>query len=238
MSECFKLYMKDVEKISLLSKEEEMELAAKASGGNKEAQNRLVEANLRFVVKMAYKYVGHGLELEELVNAGNIGLIRAAQKFNPSFNTKFITYARFWIREEIQNAIMATGSAFKFPANKYDEMTKDKYKVASLDMPCGKDEGGTLMNFIEDDVNEAPENSITNKAVIEDMLEDMSCLKDKERLVLEYRYGLNFEESMSLTEVGNLLGMTKEGVRLVECRALAKLRTMMCHQDYEDYIAA
>ena len=238
MSECLKLYMKDVEKTSLLSNEEEKELAAKASCGDKKAQNRLVEANLRFVVKIAYKYLGHGLEIEELVNAGNIGLIRASQKFSLSHNTKFITYARFWICEEIRNAIMSTGSAFKFPANKYNEMKKDKYKVASLDAPCGIDEEGSLMNLVEDDVNATPEDSAITKMTIEKLIENMSCLQEKERLVLEYRFGLNCEKPKSLTEVGTILGMTKEGVRLVECRALTKLRNMMKQQDYSDYLVA
>ena len=152
-------YLREIEKISLLTVEEEKALATKASSGDKLAKNKLVEANLRFVVKIANEYLGY-MDIEDLINEGNLGLMHAAEKFNPSTGNKFITYAVWWIRAYIQKAIRETSTGIKFPSHKFDEMKKSKWKLASLDKAVGNDEEkATLADFIVDERIMNPEES-------------------------------------------------------------------------------
>lgn len=144
-----KFFMNQIEKESLLSVEKE--LVKKAWVGNKDARNKLVTSNLRFVVKIAGNYRGQGLDFEDLVSEGIEGLIIAATKFNPSKDNKFITYAVWWIRQSIQKALYETGRNVKLPQNRKDEFLSSKWKMASLDAVYGEDEDAdTLGNFISD----------------------------------------------------------------------------------------
>ena len=118
------MYLKDINKIPLLSHEEEAELAVKAQNGDKAARNKIVNANLRFVVKVAKKYQNHGLELEDLISEGNIGLLTAIEKFDPSKGFHFISYAVWWINQAILKAVSEKSRAIRLPLNRANELVR------------------------------------------------------------------------------------------------------------------
>ncbi|MBO4859249.1 MAG: RNA polymerase sigma factor RpoD/SigA [Treponema sp.] len=118
------MYLKDINKIPLLSHEEEAELAVKAQKGDKAARNKIVNANLRFVVKVAKKYQNHGLELEDLISEGNIGLLTAIEKFDPSKGFHFISYAVWWINQAILKAVSEKSRAIRLPLNRANELVR------------------------------------------------------------------------------------------------------------------
>ena len=225
-------YLREIEKISLLTVEEEKALATKASSGDKLAKNKLVEANLRFVVKIANEYLGY-MDIEDLINEGNLGLMHAAEKFNPSTGNKFITYAVWWIRAYIQKAIRETSTGIKFPSHKFDEMKKSKWKLARLDKAVGKDEEkATLADFIVDERIMNPEESFLIHQTELELKQFIKELKPNEKAVIIKRYGLDGKDPMTLSEIGSILGFSKERIRQLESRALNQLKKNFTYSNY------
>ena len=224
-------YLREIEKISLLTVEEEKALATKASSGDKLAKKKLVEANLRFVVKIANEYLGY-MDIEDLINEGNIGLIHAAEKFNPSTGNKFITYAVWWIRAYMQKAIRETSTGVKFPSNKFDEMKKSKWKITSLDSPIKTDEETTLLECLQDVYFMTPETEFFQKELMAHLKSFIKMLKPNEQSVIIKRYGLDGKEPMKLSEIGSLMGYSKERIRQLETRALAQLKKNLNYSNF------
>ena len=225
-------YLREIEKISLLTVEEEKALATKASSGDKLAKKKLVEANLRFVVKIANEYLGY-MDIEDLINEGNLGLMHAAEKFDSSTGNKFITYAVWWIRAYIQKAIRETSTGIKFPSHKFDEMKKSKWKLASLDKAVGNDEEkATLADFIVDERIMNPEESFLIHQTELELKQFIKELKPNEKAVIIKRYGLDGKEPMKLSEIGSLMGYSKERIRQLENRALAQLKKNLNYSNF------
>lgn len=224
-------YLREIEKISLLTVEEEKALATKASSGDKLAKKKLVEANLRFVVKIANEYLGY-MDIEDLINEGNLGLMHAAEKFNPSTGNKFITYAVWWIRAYIQKAIRETSTGVKFPSNKFDEMKKSKWKITSLDSPIKTDEETTLLECLQDDYLMTPETEFFQKELMAHLKSFIKMLKPNEQSVIIKRYGLDGKEPMKLSEIGSLMGYSKERIRQLISRALNQLKKNFTYSNY------
>jgi RNA polymerase sigma factor (sigma-70 family) len=225
-------YLREIEKISLLTVEEEKALATKASSGDKLAKKKLVEANLRFVVKIANEYLGY-MDIEDLINEGNLGLMHAAEKFNPSTGNKFITYAVWWIRAYIQKAIRETSTGIKFPSHKFDEMKKSKWKLARLDKAVGNDEEkATLADFIVDERIMNPEESFLIHQTELELKQFIKELKPNEKAVIIKRYGLDGKDPMTLSEIGSILGFSKERIRQLESRALNQLKKNLTYSNY------
>lgn len=225
-------YLREIEKISLLTVEEEKALATKASSGDKLAKKKLVESNLRFVVKIANEYLGY-MDLEDLINEGNLGLMHAAEKFNPSTGNKFITYAVWWIRAYMQKAIRETSTGVKFPSNKFDEMKKSKWKLASLDKAVGNDEEkATLADFIVDERIMNPEEKFLIHQTELELKQFIKELKPNEKAVIIKRYGLDGKDPMTLSEIGSILGFSKERIRQLESRALNQLKKNLTYSNY------
>ncbi len=218
-------YLSEIDKIPLLTLEEEKALATKAFSGDKSAQKKLVEHNLRFVVKIANQYQGF-MDVEDLINEGNMGLMHAAEKFDPSTGNRFSTYAVFWIKAYIQKAIRETSKGIKFPANQFSEMKKSKWNIVSLDKSVGNDgeEETTLVSFIQDERVKEVENEFLEEEVTSRLRESIKTLNQKEQTVIIKRYGLDGKEPMSLSEVGTLMGYSKERIRQLEKRALMELK--------------
>lgn len=233
-------YYREIEKIPLLTKEQEKDLAGKAFKGDKSAQKKLVEGNLRFVIKIASKYVGQGLDFDDLVNEGNLGLMHAATKFDPKRDIKFTTYAVWWIRESIQKAIRETGIGVRFPANRYKEMRDSKWKFASMDKEIAgaEDENTTLGSLLKDEREISPEDRWYRNAIKDCMWDFLDTLPETQKLILIKRYGLDGEDSMSLNEIGSLMGLTKERVRQLEKKAKLSLEAVYYESCYDDYLAA
>lgn len=230
MEQINRFYLNEMTKFALLTREEEKSLAEKAFAGDKQAQNRLVEANLRFVIKIAQKYKGY-MDLEDLVLEGNLGLMHAAEKYNPASKAKFSTYAVWWIKEYIQKAIRETAVGIKFPAAKYKDMLLDKWNFASLDKQVKGNDGETtsLMNLISDDRNLNPEDEYIEQEAKSSLSNVIKNLKEYEQTVIVMRYGLDGEKPMSLSEVGNAIGCSKERVRQIEVKAMKTLRDRLVY---------
>lgn len=219
-------YMKEIESIPLLTAVEEKALATKAFSGDKIAQNKLVKSNLRFVVKIAKSYKGY--EAEDLINEGNIGLMKAAEKFNPECGTKFITYAVWWIKAYIQKSIRETATGIKFPSSKYKEMNNPKWKFSSLNKEVKFDNKNVeLISLIEDIYSESPEEKIIQNYLLNELYQNINELNDIEKNVILNRYGFTSDKKKSLSEIGKSLNLSRERVRQIEHRAICNLRNKM-----------
>ena len=219
-------YMKEIESIPLLTAVEEKALATKAFSGDKIAQNKLVKSNLRFVVKIAKSYKGY--EVEDLINEGNIGLMKAAEKFNPECGTKFITYAVWWIKAYIQKSIRETATGIKFPSSKYKEMNNPKWKFSSLNKEVKFDNKNVeLISLIEDIYSKSSEEKVIQNYLLNELYQNINELNDIEKNVILNRYGFTSDKKKSLSEIGKSLNLSRERVRQIEHRAICNLRNKM-----------
>ena len=268
--EVLSIYLKEINRIPLISHEEEYELALKAKAGDKAARDRILRANLRFVVSVAKKFRGQGLPLSDLINEGNIGLITALDKFEPDKGYHFISYAVWWIRQSIMKAISEKGRTVRLPLNRSNELMQIQKAqktllheketiepssediavatgldaklvndllaisedVISFDSPVkkGEDSDSTFGDFIEDE-STGPEEMVMQGSLKEAVDSLLDTLSDKERDIIERRFGLNNRKPMSLKEIGEVYGLTKERIRQIEKRALERLRTVSEERD-------
>ena len=262
-NEVLSTYLKTIDKIPLLTYDEEYELALKAKNGDKKAREKLINANLRFVVSVAKKFRGQGMPLEDLINEGNIGLMTAVDKFEPEKGYHFISYAVWWVRQAILKALAEQSRPVRLPLNRSNELiqivrakndlihnkgisdpTVDEIAAASgldvtlvknllevtrdmisFDSPIKGDEEGdsSYFDFVEDKY-QSPEDDVVNHMMEKDVRGLLSVLGDKERDIIEKRYGFNGNEPMSLKAIGDEYNLTKERIRQIEKAALQKLR--------------
>ena len=232
-------YLSEIHKIPFLTLEEETALATKAFSGDKSAQKKLVEHNLRLVIKIANQYQGF-MDIEDLITEGNMGLMHAAEKFNPANNAKFSTYAAWWIRAYIQKAIREISTGIRFPANKFAEMKKSKWNIASLDKTIGSDEDDetTLASLLKDERFVNPEDVYWEQELILQLNQLVKMLKKNEQTVIIKRYGLDGKDPLSLSEVGSVMGYSKERIRQLEKRALIELRKKLISSNVYAGLAA
>src|SRR5215467_9742538 len=256
-----RLYLKDISRFPQLTPDEEKELGARAQKGDEEAFQKLIEANLRFVVAMAKKYARSGYPLHELINEGNLGLIEAVSRFDPSRGVRFITYASWWIRQAILAAIAHHGQVFSLPPKLKHELYRFETKVAnltqelghrpsvdeiskglgmkeeevrgmmegppteiSLSMPVGEESETRLEELIEDQSVAAVDDLLIAQSFEEQLQTLLSQLDDKERLIIERRFGLGDSDPQTLAEIGSEMHLSRERIRQIEERALGKLR--------------
>ena len=247
-----RLYLREIGKIPLLSAEEEMDLARRIIEGDKKAKDKMAEANMRLVVSIAKRYSGRGLDFLDLIQEGNTGLLRAVEKFDPDKGFKFSTYATWWIRQAITRAIADQARTIRIPVhmvetiNKLlrtqrrmtqelnreptiDELAKEldmepekieyvikiKQDISSLDAGVGRDG--------EDDTV-SPEDSASNQLLKEQVQDILSSLSDREQKIVRMRFGLDNGKNHTLEEVGQEFAVTRERIRQIEAKALAKLR--------------
>ncbi|NLA98708.1 MAG: sigma-70 family RNA polymerase sigma factor [Spirochaetales bacterium] len=269
------MYLKEINRIPLLTPEEELLLAKRAQKGDEFARKRMIEANLRFVVNVAKKYQNQGMPLIDLINEGNIGLMTALDKFDPDKGYHFISYAVWWIRQSVMKAINEKSRAVRLPLNRTNELlliekaqrspmkdlsTDDptiedietltgfepehvsnllsiSRDLISLDAPVFND-GSTsnIGDFIEDE-SQNPEQSLMDASLKEDVRSLLATLSDKEREIIELRFGLEGKTPMSLKEIGELYNLTKERIRQIEKKALERLRNPSKSKMVESYIA-
>jgi RNA polymerase primary sigma factor len=246
---------------TLLSASEECSLADAIARGDKNALSRMIQANLRLVVKIAQDYVGKGLTLDDLVGEGNLGLIRAAELFESRYGTRFSTYASFWIKQSIRQALSNSNAMIRLPAHVLGLLSKWRKTERALGRELGRtpsfNEVASSLGFSESqklllakaqrarqiklestvapeagrwspvdscDPYGPPELSVQHlddKRLLRSRLE---CLEGRERVVLSLRYGLDNELPMTLKEIGDRMGVTREWVRKIELKAVRKLR--------------
>ncbi len=284
-----RMYLREIGRVPLLSAEEEVRLAQRMGRGRaellkkpanqriiddgEEAQRRLTEANLRLVVSVAKKYIGRGMSLLDLIQEGNIGLIRAVEKFDYTKGFKFSTYATWWIRQAITRAIADQARTIRIPVHmvetinrlirisrrllqdlgreptseeiaeemeispeKVREIIKVSQEPVSLETPIGEEDDSHLGDFIEDHTALAPADAASHQLLKEQVEDVLDSLTERERKVLQLRFGLDDGRSRTLEEVGKEFHVTRERIRQIEAKALRKLRHPSRSRKLKDYL--
>jgi RNA polymerase primary sigma factor len=263
-------YLKEIGGVSLLSAKDEVRLAKLIEKGDQDAKNALIEANLRLVVSVAKRYMGRGLSLLDLVQEGNLGLIRAVEKFDYRKGFKFSTYATWWIRQAVSRAVADQARTIRIPVHMVDainrvtrtqrsllqdlgreptsaeigveldlpparveELLKLARETVSLEAPLG-DSDASLADFIEDDPSRQPEAIAAEKIMKEDLAKTLAGLPERDRKIIELRYGLNGNEPMTLEQVGQEFGVTRERIRQMEIKTLRRLQAFRMARALQD----
>ena len=267
-----KMYLKEIGKIELLNADQERDIAQRMADGDEEAKEMLINSNLRLVVSIAKKYMNRGLSLLDLIQEGNIGLIKAVDKFDYTKGFKFSTYATWWIRQAITRAIADQARTIRIPVHMVEtinkltrvqrqlvqdlgreptteelakEMGMDAAKIReiqkisqdpiSIDKPVGEEEDSHLVDFISNDELAAPEEEVARILLKEDLIKALNSLTERERKVIELRFGLKDGIPMTLEQVGKKLGVTRERIRQIEAKAIRKLSRASSSKKLEGY---
>jgi RNA polymerase primary sigma factor len=268
-----RMYLKEIGKVDLLTADEEVELAKRMEQGDEWAKQQLVEANLRLVVSIAKKYVGRGMLFLDLIQEGNMGLMKAVEKFDYTKGYKFSTYATWWIRQAITRSIADQARTIRVPvhmvetinklirvsrqllqekgrepkaeeigeemdisAEKVREIMKIAQEPVSLETPIGEEEDSHLGDFIEDEDSPAPASAASYILLKEQLDGVLDTLTDREKRVLELRFGIEDGRPRTLEEVGKEFGVTRERIRQIEAKALRKLRHPSRSKKLKDYL--
>ena len=268
-----KVYLKEIGRVPLLTPDEEVDLAVRISNGDEAAKKRLSEANLRLVVSIAKRYLGRGMQFLDLIQEGNLGLIKAVEKFDYTKGFKFSTYATWWIRQAITRAIADQARTIRIPvhmvetinklvriqrqllqelgreptpeeigeemgltAERVREIQKISQEPVSLETPIGEEEDSQLGDFIEDDAAVVPPDAASFSMLQEQLAKVLEGLAERERKVISLRFGLEDGHPRTLEEVGREFGVTRERIRQIESKTLAKLRHPSRSSKLKDYL--
>ena len=263
------IYLREIGFSPLLTAREEVELGRLVQKGDDKARHRMIESNLRLVVKIARRYINRGLAFLDVIEEGNLGLIRAVEKFDPERGFRFSTYATWWIRQTIERAIMNQTRTIRLPVHilkeinvyqraarvlaqqldhepsaeeiavKLDAPIEDvkrmlglDEKIASVDAPFEFDHERTLLDAIPDDKASDPADLLQGEEVHLHIAEWLQTLPEKQREVVERRFGLSGREASTLEQVGLDVGVTRERVRQIQVEALGKLRRILEKQGF------
>ena len=264
VNDSVKIYLKEIGKVPLLTAQQEIDLAQRIIAGDEDAKQELINANLRLVISIAKRYAGRGMPFLDLIQEGNMGLIKAVEKFDYTKGFKFSTYATWWIRQAITRAIADQARTIRIPVHMVEtinkitraqrqlvqelgrdptaeeisdrlegslsaarirEIQRINQEPVSLETPIGEEDDSHLGDFLEDKEVESPSDYTTKSLLKDELNEVMLELTDRERRVLELRYGLIDNHPRTLEEVGKVFGVTRERIRQIEAKAIKKLRT-------------
>lgn len=268
-----KVYLKAIGKVKLLSASQEVQLAKRIEAGDAEAKKLLVESNLRLVVSIAKKYAGRGMLFLDLIQEGNIGLIKAVEKFDYKRGYKFSTYATWWIRQGITRAISDQARTIRVPVHmveninklmrvqrklvqefgrdpsaeeisekmdftpeKVREIIKINQNPVSFESPVGEEGDTQLGDFIEDSEIEKPMDAALFILLQEQLQKILDTLDDRERRIIQLRFGLHDGYPRTLEEVGREFKVTRERIRQIEFKTLNKLRNSNRSKALRDFI--
>jgi len=256
-----KAYLQEIGKVPLLTREEEVELAKRIQQGDEKAKEKMALANLRLVVSIAKRYRDYGLPLLDLIQEGNLGLMRAIERFDPEKGYKFSTYATWWIRQAIVRAIATQSRLIRLPENVLElinqinaleeeyleehgqpptpeeiarrlKITPERVreiqelsftKITSLETPVGEDEEETLGDFLRDESLGSPAAEAARDLLSDELRDFLDTLPQREREILELRYGLKDGQVWTLKDIGKRFGISRERVRQIVEEALDKL---------------
>ena len=259
--DAIKLYLREIQKGSLLTAQDERDLAGEIALGNMAARDRMIESNLRLVVKIAKRYMNRGLPFLDLIEEGNLGLIKAVERFKVSKGCRFSTYATWWIRQSIERALVNQSRTIRLPVHVADninrlakvsrEMTinlkRDPThaelaeslgcdekavrrmqvlvkKTYSIEHPLGENSDFSLIDTLADKSACDPETTIQDLDRFDQVMGWMEELTEPEREILILRFGLDDQEPQTLDTIGRKFGVTRERIRQIEAKGLAKLR--------------
>ena len=268
-----RMYLKEIGTVPLLTTEEELTLAKRKAEGDEYAKERLIEANLRLVVSIAKRYTGRGMSFLDLVQEGNLGLIKGVEKFDYTKGYKLSTYATWWIRQSVTRALADQARTIRVPVHMVEtinkmskmqrkltlelgyepsvteladalEMAEDKVmeimqiarEPASLETPIGEEDDSNLGDFVADSNVVTPEGNVENVMLREHIDSLLKDLKERERQVIELRFGLKDGHPRTLEEVGKEFNVTRERIRQIEAKALRKLRNPVRSKRIRDFL--
>lgn len=269
-----RMYLKEIGKVSLLTADEEIELAKRMEQGDEDAKKRLAEANLRLVVSIAKRYTGRGMSFLDLVQEGNLGLIKGVEKFDYTKGYKLSTYATWWIRQSVTRALADQARTIRVPVHMVEtinkmskmqrkltlelgyepsvaelakalDMSEDKVmeimqiarEPASLETPIGEEDDSNLGDFVADVNTVTPEGNVESVMLRDHIDALLGDLKERERQVIELRFGLRDGHPRTLEEVGKEFNVTRERIRQIEAKALRKLRNPVRSKRIRDFLA-
>ena len=262
-----RLYFDDIADSRPLSREREVELSARIQDGDMHARDELVQANLRFVIDVAKNYQNRGLPLADLISAGNVGLLTAADRFDGTKGYKFISYAVWWIKQSILQTIAEHARTVRLPMNKVS-LLKDISKtsrrlgqgreaeprieeiaaelevpaqeeletmlsaraVRSLDESFEEDDERNLLNILADTTQDNPDADVLCASAKDQLESVLNSLDERELRIIRLYFGLDGHEALTLEQIGDLMGVTRERVRQIKERALSRLRHPSRHQ--------
>jgi RNA polymerase primary sigma factor len=268
-----RMYLKEIGKVPLLTAEQEVSLAKRVEQDEMEAKRGLIEANLRLVVSIAKRYAGRGMSFLDLIQEGNLGLIRAVEKFDYRKGFKFSTYATWWIRQAITRAIADQARTIRIPVHMVEtinklirvqrqliqdlgreptpeeiaaemgitpdrvrEILKISQDPVSLEAPIGDEDDSQLGDFIEDEEAAMPVEAVGEIMQKEALDHVLRTLTHRERKVIELRFGLKGGHPKTLEEVGEAFSVTRERIRQIESKTLAKLKAYRESQRLRDFL--
>ncbi|EFN91683.1 sigma-70 family RNA polymerase sigma factor [Prevotella amnii] len=221
-------YIGDIIGENLLSDEEEVQLSNRIKIGDAKALEKLTKANLTFVVSIAHQYKEQGLDEDDLISEGNIGMMYAAQKFDGSKGIRFVKFAAPYIRKAIEKSIKEQTTLYKVPKKENKLFEKKRAKPVSLDqpIPVGSNNKLTLQNLIPNNNNKDTDDSVNSNILNTILMQSINCLNEREKAVITQLYGIN-GTSLTMAEVATSLGLKRERVRQIRNTALRKLYRKM-----------
>lgn len=263
-----KLYLREISKTPLLTIQDEIDLAERIKNGDAEARAHMIRANLRLVVKIAQDYSNYGLPVTDLISEGNIGLMKAVERFDPEKGGKLSTYAAWWIKQSIKRALANQSKTIRLPVHMVDKIAKmrrisamlsealgreptdaelaeevglPRRKLAmlrqasqrptSLDAPINEGEATEYGEVISDDRAENPFDMLADKNLHGEIDGLLSVLDERERRIIDERFGLNGKTPMTLEDVGREFGVTRERIRQLQNSALNKMRRALSKKE-------
>jgi RNA polymerase primary sigma factor len=264
----FQHYLRQIAQYPLLSPAEEITLAAKISKGDKNAKEQMIRANLRLVVKIARDYANLGLPLMDLISEGNIGLVKAVERFDPSKGGKLSTYGAWWIKQSIKRALANQGKTIRLPVHLVDKIAKIRrvgtslsdelgreatdeeiaeeigmkaskvsrlkqaaIRPASLDAPVGDEDSTEFGELVGDEAAVDPFENLSEKNLQLELGDLIDQLDERERKIISARFGLDGDEPITLEEVGEKFGVTRERIRQLQNIALSKMRRALAKRE-------
>ena len=265
-------YLQEIGREELVTPEEEVELAQRIRKGDQKALEKLTRANLRFVVSVAKQYQNQGLSLPDLINEGNLGLIKAAEKFDETRGFKFISYAVWWIRQSILQALAEQSRIVRLPLNQVGSLNKinkalskfeqenerqpsneelsemidvpkdkisDTLRVSgrhvSVDAPVVEGEDNSLLDVLPNDDSPSADRGLVNESLNTEIERALSTLTDREREIIKSFFGIGCQE-MTLEEIGERFGLTRERVRQIKEKAIRRLKSPNRSKLLKDYL--
>jgi RNA polymerase primary sigma factor len=263
-----KLYLREISKTPLLTPEEEIALSERIKKGDEKARAHMIRANLRLVVKIAQDYANYGMPVTDLISEGNIGLMKAVERFDPDKGGKLSTYAAWWIKQSIKRALANQSKTIRLPVHMVDKIAKMRrisailtealgreptdeelaeeigvprrklamlrqasYRPTSLDAPINDGEATEYGEIISDERAGNPLDMLSDKNLHGELDGLLSVLDERERRIIDERFGLNGRKALTLEEVGREFGVTRERIRQLQNSALTKMRRALSKKE-------